>query len=205
MRTAVFVALFIVAGGLWILRLKPIPRLPEATGTSPIGESSPVCPWREPGRDLAALFPGASHYQLETRILSGQMVDIQKRIHRPMSVDENPLRIYRVYKATEALGSILVKRVKGEHGSVELVMGLDTEGSVRGVVMQSQREPAAIALTNWLGHFVGKTAEAALEPGTDLPMIRAEGQATAEAVAEGVRSALVVLSFAETSKVRKPL
>src|SRR5215475_7744191 len=57
-------------------------------------ERTPVCPWRQPERDLMALFPPATNYVVETRILSSMMVPIQNRLRRAMTVDENPLRIF---------------------------------------------------------------------------------------------------------------
>ena len=97
------------------------------------------------------------------------------------------------------MGAILVKRVKGEHGGIELVMGIDSQGRVCGVLIQSQREPETVAqaITNWLPHFVGKTAESALQPAGDLPEVPPEARATANAIAEGVRRGLIVFSFAE--------
>src|SRR5262245_18567499 len=73
-------------------------------------EVTPVCPWREPERDLRALFASATNYVLETRILSGAMAPIQKRLGRMMTVDENPLRIFRVRENGLWQGSLLVFR-----------------------------------------------------------------------------------------------
>ncbi len=165
-------------------------------------ESSPICPWREPQRDLQALFPQATHYTIETRILSALMTPIHQRLKRSMTVDENPLRIYRAADGTQVKGSILVKRVKGEHGGIELVVGIDAGGELRGVLIQSQREPEAVAeaITKWLPGFAGKTAASPLQPGEDLPTVPPEARATANSMAEGVRSALIVLSFADNQK-----
>src|SRR5688572_13578715 len=58
-------------------------------------EPSPVCPWRQPERDLLTLFPPATNYVLEARIVSGLTAPIQKRLGRLMHPDENPLRIHR--------------------------------------------------------------------------------------------------------------
>jgi hypothetical protein len=202
MRLAVFfVTLFIVAA-LWISRSTRTRSVAEGTSTrSPRGENSSVCPWREPQRDLRTLFPEATEYVTETRILSQFMGPIHKRLNRPMTVDENPLRIYRATDGTRAKGAILVKRVKGEHGGIELVTGIDPQGRVCGVLIQSQREPDSVAqvITNWLPHFVGKTAESALQPGGDLPEVAPDARTTANAIAEGVRRGLIVFSFAENA------
>ena len=196
---ALFVTLVIVAA-LWISRSTPT--LSPVEGESkrfPKGENSPICPWREAQRDLRTLFPHATQYTMETRILSQFMGTIHKRLNRPMTVDENPLRIYRATDGTRAMGAVLVKRVKGEHGGIELVTGIDPQGRVCGVLIQSQREPEPVAqaIKTWLPHFVGKTAGSPLSPGDDLPEVAPEGRATANAIAEGVRSQLTVFSFAE--------
>ena len=198
---ALFVTLFIVAA-LWISRSTTTHSVAEGElKQSPRGEDSPICPWREPQRDLKTLFPEATQYVTETRILSQFMGTIHKRLNRPMTVDENPLRIYRATDGTRRMGAILVKRVKGEHGAIELVTGIDPRGRVCAVLVQSQREPDSVAqaITNWLPHFAGKTADAALQPAVDLPKVPPEARVTANAIAEGVRSGLIVFSFAENA------
>src|SRR6478735_6878796 len=96
-------------------------------------EPPPLCPWREPQRDLHALFPGATNYVIESRIVTGLLGPIQKHLGRPLNPDENPLRIYRVLRDGQTAGSVLVTRVKAEHGGLELVSGVDLNGTVRGV------------------------------------------------------------------------
>ena len=166
-------------------------------------EPSPVTPWRNPAHDLAALFPPATSYVLESRILSGLLAPIQKQLGRQIHPDENPLRIHRAQHNGQTLGFILVTRVKAEYGGIEIVTGVETNGTVRGVLIQSQREPPAVAnsITNasWLAGFVGKTAKSEVRPGTDLPDVPAEARKSAQAIADGVRDQLIVLSFAEMS------
>jgi hypothetical protein len=164
-------------------------------------EPSPVCPWRNPAHDLTVLFPPTTNYLLEARIVSGLIVPIQKKLGRLMHPDENPLRIHRVPQGGLTLGSILVTRVKAEHGGIEIVTGVETNGTIRGVLIQSQREPPAVAgaITNasWLASFAGKTAASPLRLGADLPDVTEEARLSAQAIADGVRDLLTVLSFAE--------
>ncbi len=207
MRLAALLVALLIVAALWISRSTLTRSVSEnELKRSPRGENSPVCPWREPERDLRTLFPDAKEYVTETRILSQFMGTIQKRLRRPMTVDENPLRIYRATDGTRALGAVLVKRVKGEHGGIELVTGIDPQGRVCGVLIQSQREPASVAqvITNWLPHFVGKTAESALQPGDDLPDVAPDARTTANAIAEGIRRGLIVFSFAENALEAEP-
>ena len=147
------------------------------------------------------LFPPATNYLLESRIVSSMIVPIQKQLGRLMHPDENPLRVHRVQHDGQTLGAILVTRVKAEHGGIEIVTGVETNGTVRGVIIQSQREPTAVAgaITNasWLAGFSGKTAKSPLRLGADLPDVPAEARVSAQAIADGVRDQLIVLSFAE--------
>src|SRR5436190_2765354 len=167
-------------------------------------EPSPICPWRNPERDLQTLFPPATHFVLETCIVSWFTAQIQKRLGRLMHPDENPLRIHRVMPQGATVGSVLVTRVKGEHGAIEIVIGIETNCSIRAVLIQSQREPAevdaAITAPAWLGSFAGKNAESPLRLGDDLPAVSEKARTSAEAIAAGVRAQLTVLSFAEHDK-----
>lgn len=164
-------------------------------------EPSPVCPWRDPARDLAVLFPPATNHLLEARVVSGLTASIQKRLGRLMHPDENPLRIHRIRHEDRSVGSVLVTRVKAEHGGIEIVTAVETNGTIRGVLIQSQREPpaTAAAITNesWLAGFRGKNSDSILRPGTDLPDVPAEARPSAHAIAQGVRDLLTVLDFAE--------
>jgi hypothetical protein len=172
-------------------------RFPE-TGAS---EPSPIVPWREPARDLAVFFPGATNHLAEERIITGLLVPARKRLGRPLHPDENPLRIYRVFGGMGHAGSILVSRAKGEYGGIEIVLGVETNGAVRGVRIQSQREPLtvaeAITATHWLEGFRGKTAESSLQLGADIPEVPVTARASAQAIADTVRSQLVILQYAE--------
>jgi len=200
MRKAALVTVVVLMLSIWIWQWASV-RSPVLTYVDqrPTGENSPVCPWRDPQRDLTRLFPAATTYTTETRILSRLMATLDKQLRRPMTVDENPLRIHRAGDGIQTIGSVLVKRVKGEHGGVELVTGIDVQGRVCGVIIQSHREPGPVALiiTNWLPSFVGKTAKAPLLAGDDLPQVAPEARRTADAIAEGVRTHLIVLSFAD--------
>jgi len=164
-------------------------------------EPSPITPWREPAHDLAALFLPATNYVLESRIVTGLTVEIRKQLGRLMHPDENPFRIHRVQHEGQTLGAILITRVKAEHGGIEIVMGVETNGTIRGVLVQSQREPPTVAgaITNasWLAGFAGKNAKSSLRIGVDLPDVPAEARSSAQSIANSVRDQLIVLSFAE--------
>src|SRR4030095_6628040 len=92
---------------------------------------APLCPWREPESDLRLFFPDATHYELETRILSGLRVELAERLGRPATGDENVLHIHRVYQAKKPLGAVLTRRVKGAHGAIELALAVNADGQTR--------------------------------------------------------------------------
>jgi len=164
-------------------------------------EPTPVSPWRNSAADLSVLFPNATNHVIDSRIITGVMVQAQKQLGRPLNPDENPLRIFRALGPGGRVGSVLVTRVKAEYGGMEIVTGVDTNGAVRGVRIQSQRERPevadAIVKASWLDGFVGKTATSELRLGADLAEVPAAARVSAQAVADGVRDQLIVLTLAE--------
>src|SRR5438105_4554258 len=162
-RTLLLAVLVTVGAAALVVRLRV--SLPEQVRVHNISEIelAPICPWREPQRDLQKFFPSATDYKRETRILSGRRLELQQRLGRVPSAEENALLIYRVTDGSEPLGSVLTRRVKGEHGGIEVVTAVDPEGVIRAVSVQSQREPDVVAReitsTNWLGAFAGNNAK----------------------------------------------
>lgn len=164
-------------------------------------EAAPLCPWREPQADLQRFFPGATRYEVETRILSGLRPELAGRLGRAATGDENALRTAQVYRGQNLEGSILTRRVKGENGAIELVLALDTNLCVRGVRVQRMREPAPVARalqdTHWLGAFTGKRADDPWELGRDVAPVPAEARTSAEALVQGLRSLQILATTAE--------
>src|SRR5258706_14616124 len=119
------------AGGDLLVRLRFAPPV-DKSRASTISEIElpPMCPWREPARDLPMLFPSATHYVKETRILSGVRPQLQRRLGRFPGPEENSLLIHRVRNGTALVGSVLVRRVKGEHGGVEVRAAGPPEGTI---------------------------------------------------------------------------
>jgi Na+-translocating ferredoxin:NAD+ oxidoreductase RnfG subunit len=160
-----------------------------------------MCPWREPESDLRALFPAANRRRTEVRILSGQRLELAKRLGRAPAAEEMALYFHRVYRGDRPLGTVLVRRVKGEYGAIEVVVGVGTDGKVRGVRLQRLREPEPIAEAlrspAWLGSFAGKTVAGAWTLGRDVPDVPAAARPSARAVMEGARSLVILLEVAE--------
>jgi len=164
-------------------------------------EAAPLCPWREPEADLKGFFPGATRYEAQTRILSGRRQELAQHLGRNLTGDENALRFWRVYRGDLFLGTILTRRAKGEYGGIELVLATDTNRCVRGLRLQRLREPELIAdalqNTNWLRSFAGKQAGDPCRLGSDIPELPSQARASATAIAQGVRSLLVLLAAAD--------
>ena len=164
-------------------------------------EAAPLCPWRQPEADMNRLFPGATRYEHRTRILSGQRVELAERLGRQPAGEENALHLYRVYRESTFLGTILLRRVKGEHGAIELVVAADPEHQISGILLQRLREPepAADALQNpeWLRRFTGRSAESMAQFGKEIGAIPNEARSSAGAIVEGVRSGLILLAAAD--------
>jgi hypothetical protein len=164
-------------------------------------EPPQLCPWREPEADLKLLFPGATRCEVETRILSGLRGELQQRLGRPPTGDENALRLYRVYREDTAMGIVLTRRVKGEHGVIELVLGASPEGQVSGLRLQRLREPESVAEelqnSNWLRSFEGKRADSTWLLGRDIPQVPPPARFSAEAIINGTRSLLILLAAAD--------
>lgn len=158
-------------------------------------EGAAMCPWREPDSDLAAWFPGATRTETEVLILSGLRPELAARLGRPVTAEENALHLHRVLENGRQRGEVVVRRVKGESGAVELVVALSPDGSVLGIRVQRSREPDAVAValgSSWLGSFRGRTARDPLQPGADLPAVPEAARVTAAAICDGVRSLLIL-------------
>jgi hypothetical protein len=163
-------------------------------------EAAPLCPWREPEADLHQFFPTATHYVVETRILSGLRLELARRLGRTPTGNENALRLNRVYHEETPLGAIMAQRVKGAYGGIELVLAVDTDRRVCGLRLQRLREPEPIARAlgngDWLHSFIGKGPDAKWRLGDDIPDVLPEARSSARALIEGARSALILLDTA---------
>ena len=170
-------------------------------------QATPLCPWREPESDRALFFPGATHHQLETSVLSGLRLELAQRLGRVPTGDENVLRIYRVYRQTRPLGSVLTRRVKGTHGAIEIVLAVATNGQARALRLQRLREPepvaAALQNPDWLRAFAGWRAD--MPPDRDFPELPAAARDSADAIIQGTRSLLILLAVADEAASRSPI
>jgi hypothetical protein len=184
----------------WLLSKGSFPETLVESRVSP-PDPMPLCPWREPEADMQALFPGATRYEAETRILSGLRLELQTKLGRLPSGDENALHLFRIYRDQILLGTVTIRRVKGEFGAIELVLAIGTDRQVRGWRVQRSREPAPIieALLDpaWQRSFEGKGADSHWQLGLDIPTVVPAALGSAAAVVDGTRSLLILVAAAD--------
>jgi hypothetical protein len=193
---ALAVGLIVTGASFWLWQQKSASTetvfQPKLRGIEPPS----LCPWREPDSDLRQFFPDATGWQAETRILSGQRLQLAERLGRPPDLDENSLRVYRVLRNGRSVGSVLTRRVKGEYGAIELVLGLDQGQRVLGLRLQRLREPEAVARalqdSGWLASFRGKNASSDWRLGASIPDVPPDARASADHIVQGVRSLLIL-------------
>lgn len=166
-----------------------------------------LCPWREPKTDLRRFFPGITDFRTETLVYSSLRPELMRRLGPGVRLQENSMQVYRVGRETESAGMVLVRRVPGEYGAIEIVVAVAPDGRVIGARVQRQREPVvtARALTSpsRLGAFRGKTAGDAWKVGVDLPAVPETAMTSASAVATAVRTLLITRDVVTGAASRK--
>lgn len=167
-------------------------------------EPAPLCPWREPEADLRRVFPEANRRTTETRILSGLRVEVSKQLGRPLDPEEMVITLHRAYQGAQPLGAVLVRRVKAQHGAIEIALAVTEQGRVHNVWLQRLREPATIAAAlqdgEWLSTFQNRTHEQGWQ-NDDLQNLPDEAKISAQAIREGIRSLLILRAASEAAGV----
>ncbi len=175
------------------------PETPLVVAPRHLIEAAPMCPWRQPEADMRAFFPDATGYRTETLILTSHLRELNKLLGRRPTPDENPLYVHRVLSHSRQIGSVLVRRVKGEYGAIEIVLAVK-HNVVAGLRIQRLREPARIAQalnsSAWLHSFVGKTVGSSWQ---NMPPVPTFARVSAAAVSQGARSLLILHEVGEKS------
>ena len=170
--------------------------LPELSSAKP----AQMCPWRNPDRDRRILFPQGTRHEARTAVLTHLFVQLKEQLGHWPSADDNPLYVYEVFDGAKPIGSIATRRVKGQHGALEIVVGTDTQGAVRGVLIQRLREPqeieSVLLKSGWLNTFRGATAHGDWNSKRHLAKVPPVARPSAKAVVEGVRSLLILINAA---------
>lgn len=163
-----------------------------------------LCPWRDPDADRRQFFPTSTDVREETLILSGRRPEVAHRLGRAATGEENALKVYRILRQGQLLGSIVARRVRGESGVIELLLAVGTKGDVMGAKLQRMREPEAVASSlqsaTWLGAFAGKTSASAWKLGADVPEVPPAARSSAAAILDAAHTLMVLLAVAEESK-----
>lgn len=172
-------------------------------------EASGLCPWRNKLADMQRFFPG-SDSAIETKlVVSSQRIAISKRLGRVPTGDENALRAYRIMRGRTPCGTVIARRVRGTYGLIELVLAIDAGSSaIKYARIQRLREPqaAANALQSeaWLEQFRGMTGDSNWQPVANSPLIPTDARASANAITDAARTALILHSTAQSIRVAVP-
>jgi hypothetical protein len=164
------------------------PRAPHVTQV----EVPPVCPWRSPEADMRRFYPGTHGYHSERLSLSSHVLALTRRLGRRPASGELSLDRYAIEPGAQ--GRVLIRRVSGEYGAIELLLALDGAGRVRGMHLQRLREPVARYLESpaWESRFAGRRAADLPPASADLNGVPSAARVSAAAVAEGVRTLLIL-------------
>lgn len=139
-----------------------------------------VCVWRDPERTMARLFPKAHDYRTEVHKLDASQIHrIEALIGEPLdAAEKHEFNIYVITADKRALGWVLALAGRGEYGTIETVIGLDTDHRILGVYLQRIRERARAKLQSeaFLGQFKGKSVNDPLNvtPVAEAPAASAE-------------------------------
>ncbi len=191
---------FAVAVG--ILLIFPMPELPEARSSDQVAHSADPVPWREPEADIRRYFPGADGHREESRILSRERLTLIRRLGRQPLAEEYLAVLHRVLRGKRRVGVVMVRRVAGAGGSIEVVTAVSSAGKVQGLRLQRHREPVEVSRVleapAWLGRFTGKTAASDWSSASSVPE---PAKSSAAAIVEAVRSNLILLEIAEAKGI----
>lgn len=165
----------------------------------PLRGGPSMCPWREPELDMKAFFKGAESYRTDVLVLSHHRLEILKRLGPGSRLESNALYAHRVLHAGAVIGTVIVRRISGPHGAIEIVAAIDPAGKIAGVRIQRHREPQAVgsAITSpvWLSSFRGVGPESDIR----TPNVSASAEEAAKSIEAAVHSILIELSVVERS------
>jgi hypothetical protein len=137
------------------------------------------------------LFPGVPLEAVALSLTPGQMADIGRRAGVP--VRSPALRLWR-----GAGGEVmLVDEVIGKHDRITYALGINADGSVRGLEIMDYRENYGheIRSAPWRAQFKGRSAASALQLDEDIRNISG-ATLSCRHVTEGVRRLLATWALA---------
>ncbi|MCW3096649.1 MAG: Electron transport complex subunit RsxG [Chthonomonadaceae bacterium] len=165
-------------------------------------DSVGLCPWRNPERDRQEFFPTSTEVREETLILSRKRTEVARQLGRVSTGEENALKVYRILRHGEVIGSVVARRVRGESGVIELLLAVGTDGNILGARLQRMREPDDVAHSlqsgAWLGAFVGKNRASDWRLGADIPDVPPAARVSGAAILDAAHALLVLLTLGDS-------
>lgn len=107
-------------------------------------EPASPCPWRDADQDMTNWFPGATQYRAHDTVLSGKRTQLRAQLGRELQPEEMALHTYLITSNNVPLGTVLTRRIKAEHGAIELAMAVGSDRKLKALKIQRIREPQAI-------------------------------------------------------------
>jgi len=158
-----------------------------------------VCVWRDPERTMQKIFPSARDYKTTTvKFEPATVRAIEQALGGPFEeASAGEFNFYDIMGVVQGkpqrLGTLMALAGKGEYGVIEVVIGIDTSGTILGAYIQRSRERVTPALQSaaFLAQFHGKTAAADFTVGTSLKPASADAEAASRTVALVVRKMMV--------------
>ena len=139
----------------------------------------------------AAIFPGARMTAVHITLTDAQAREIEERAD--VNVRNRELHAWRV----EGGGLFVVDEVLGKHELITYAIGLNADGSVRGIEIMDYRESYGYEIRNeaWRRQFVGKTVAAPLKLDRDIKNISG-ATLSCRHIADGVKRLLAAYDVA---------
>lgn len=129
----------------------------------PQAAQADVCVWRDPERTMTRLFPDAQDYITVDRKMNDSLVArIEEVLGEPLEdTEKKEFSFYEIKAGQHSLGWVLALAGTGVYGVIETVIGLNPDGSIRGVYLQRIREPQRkdLSADEFLNQFKGKTLQ----------------------------------------------
>ena len=202
--SAVVAAIAVYAGlnrplptdGVEVARASSTKSLQWKDAEAPVG----LCPWRDPAGDRRRFFADSTGYRDETLVLSAFRQQLQQRLGRPPTGEDNALIVHRIMAGLRPDGMIVTRRVRGENGLIELVLAVSADQRVIGARVQRHREPPETARylesSAWIAPFAGKDYRSAAAASLDQLDVSPAAQESVTAIAREIRTTLILLDVA---------
>lgn len=158
-----------------------------------------VCAWRDPERTMQRIFPDAQDYKTLTFTMTAKNIAaIESLLGAPLEESEKvEFNLYNITGGAGSksglIGTVVALAGKGEYGTIEVTIGIDTSGKIAGAYIQRSRERATASLQSdvFLRQFIGKSWRDDLTVGKTINTAAPEAQSASVVVAIAIRKMLV--------------